>query len=80
MSRITARTTAMQLIYEKLSGGQGGEDSLRMVYDELRQDGVPGGNDEALGTVSAAKPGKSAKSKSDKIIAAEQINEKGDRA
>ena len=44
------------------------------------QDGVPGGNDEALGTVSAAKPGKSAKSKSDKIIAAEQINEKGDRA
>jgi len=32
----------MQLIYEKLSGGQGGEESLRMVYDELRQDGVPG--------------------------------------
>ena len=42
MSRITARTAAMQLIYEKLSGGLGGEDSLRMVYDELRQDGVPG--------------------------------------
>ncbi|MBQ8072445.1 MAG: transcription antitermination factor NusB [Clostridia bacterium] len=42
MSRITARTAAMQLIYEKLSGGQGGEDSLRMVYDELREDGVPG--------------------------------------
>ena len=41
MSRITARTAAMQLIYEKLSGGQGGEESLRMVYDELRQDGVP---------------------------------------
>lgn len=42
MSRITARTAAMQLIYEKLSGGTGGDESLLMVYDELRQDGVPG--------------------------------------
>ena len=42
MSRITARAAAMQLIYEKMSGGQGGEESLQMVYDELRQDGVPG--------------------------------------
>ena len=42
MSRITARTAAMQLIYEKLSGGQGGEESLQMVYEELRKDGVPG--------------------------------------
>ena len=42
MSRITARAAAMQMIYEKLSGGQGGEDTLKMVYDELRQDGVPG--------------------------------------
>ncbi len=42
MSRITARAAAMQLVYEKISGGQGGEESLRMVYDELRQDGVPG--------------------------------------
>ena len=32
----------MQMIYEKLSGGQGGEETLQMVYDELRQDGVPG--------------------------------------
>lgn len=32
----------MQLIYEKLSGGQGGEESLQMVYEELRKDGVPG--------------------------------------
>ncbi len=50
MSRITARVAAMQLVYEKLSGGHGGEDSLRMVYDELREDGVPGvdsvGNNE----------------------------------
>ena len=42
MSRSTARVAAMQLIYEKLSGGQGGEESLQMVYDELRLDGVPG--------------------------------------
>ncbi len=32
----------MQLIFEKVSGGQGGEESLLMIYDELRQDGVPG--------------------------------------
>ncbi len=42
MSRITARAAVMQLIFEKVSGGQGGEESLLMVYDELRQDGVPG--------------------------------------
>ncbi len=42
MSRITARAAAMQMIYEKLSGGQGGEETIQMVYDELRQDGVPG--------------------------------------
>ena len=30
------------MIYEKLSGGQGGEETLQMVYDELRRDGVPG--------------------------------------
>lgn len=42
MSRITARSAAMQMIYEHLSGGMGGEDTLRMIYDELRADGVPG--------------------------------------
>jgi len=42
MSRKTARTAAMQMIFEKVSGGQGGEDTLRMVYDELRESGVPG--------------------------------------
>ena len=42
MSRITARAAAMQMIFEKVSGGQGGEDTLRMVYDELREDGLPG--------------------------------------
>ena len=42
MSRTTARSAAMQLIFEKVSGGQGGEDTLKMVYDELRENGVPG--------------------------------------
>ena len=42
MSRKTARTAAMQMIFEKVSGGQGGEETLRMVYDELRENGVPG--------------------------------------
>ena len=42
MSRTTARAAAMQMIFEKVSGGQGGEDTLKMVYDELREDGLPG--------------------------------------
>ncbi len=42
MSRVTARTAAMQMIFEKISGGQGGEDTLQMVYEELRTDGVSG--------------------------------------
>lgn len=42
MSRTTARAAAMQMIFEKLSGGQGGEETLKMVYDELREDGLPG--------------------------------------
>ena len=44
MSRTTARAAAMQMIFEKISGGQGGEETLRMVYDELREDGLPGVN------------------------------------
>ena len=42
MSRTTARAAAMQMIFEKISGGQGGEDTLKMVYDEFREDGLPG--------------------------------------
>ena len=42
MSRKTARTAAMQMIFEKVSGGQGGEETLQMVYDELRESGIPG--------------------------------------
>ena len=44
MSRKTARVAAMQMIFEKISGGQGGEDTLNMVYQELRENGVPGMN------------------------------------
>jgi len=42
MSRTTARAAAMQMIFERIAGGQGGEETLRMVYDELRADGLPG--------------------------------------
>ena len=42
MSRTTARSVAMQMIFEKVSGGQGGEETLKMVYDELRENGIPG--------------------------------------
>ena len=42
MSRTTARAAAMQLIYEKTAGGQGGEDTPRVGYDELREMPMPG--------------------------------------
>ena len=38
MSRATARVAAMQMIYENCAGGQGGEDTLQMVYEELREE------------------------------------------
>ena len=41
MSRTTARSAAMQMIFEKVSGGQGGEETLKMVYDELRETASP---------------------------------------
>ena len=42
MSRTTARVAAMQMIFERVSGGQGGEETLQMVYEELRENGIPG--------------------------------------
>ncbi len=53
MARVTARAAVMQMIYEKLAGGQGGEETLQMVYDELREQGVPG-----VETVRDNEPGK----------------------
>lgn len=46
MARGTARIAAMQMIFEQAAGGQGGEETLRMVYDEMREEndlGVRGG-------------------------------------
>lgn len=38
MARATARIAAMQLIFEQLAGGEGGDETLQMVYDELREE------------------------------------------
>lgn len=44
----------MQMIFEQTAGGEGGEETLRMVYDEMREEndlgvrkGEPGMEDEA---------------------------------
>ena len=41
MARTTARTAVMQMIYEHIAGGQGGEETLQMVYDQLREEENP---------------------------------------
>ena len=38
MARSTARAAVMQMIFERFAGGEGGEETLRMVYDELREE------------------------------------------
>ena len=45
MARVTARAAVMQMVYEHLAGGEGGEDTLQMVYEVLRKEGVPGVED-----------------------------------
>lgn len=42
MARTTARAAVMQMIFEHLAGGEGGEETLQMVYEALRKEGVPG--------------------------------------
>ena len=42
MARTTARAAVMQMIFENLAGGEGGEDTLAMVYEALRHEGIPG--------------------------------------
>ena len=42
MARSTARAAVMQMIFENLAGGDGGEDTLLMVYEALRVEGIPG--------------------------------------
>jgi len=38
MSRATARVAAMQMIFEQMAGGQGGEETLQLVYEQLREE------------------------------------------
>ena len=42
MARTTARAAVMQMIFEHLAGGEGGEETLQMVYEALRKEGLPG--------------------------------------
>ncbi len=51
MARSTARQAAMQLLYERMSGGDADDQSLEMVYEQL-SDAQPEGSD-------ALKPSKS---------------------
>ncbi len=53
MARSTARAAVMQMIFENLAGGEGGEETLQMVYEALRKEGVPGVE------IGANEPGKS---------------------
>lgn len=48
MSRVTARAAAMQMIYERLAGGQGGEETIQMVYEELREEGAARDNEPGM--------------------------------
>ena len=54
MARSTARAAVMQMIFENLAGGEGGEETLQMVYEALREEGVPG-----VAEISEKEPGKS---------------------
>lgn len=40
MARSTARAAAMQLIYEHLLGGDGGDQSIEMIYETLEKKGL----------------------------------------
>ncbi len=37
MARTTARAAAMQMVYERLLGGQGGGETLELVYEQLNE-------------------------------------------
>ena len=54
MARTTARAAVMQMIFETLAGGEGGEETLQMVYEALRKEGVPG-----VPEIGEKEPGKS---------------------
>jgi N utilization substance protein B len=44
----------MQMIFENLAGGEGGADTPQLVYEALREEGVPG-----VAEISEKEPGKS---------------------
>ena len=56
MARSTARTAAMQMIFEKLSGGEGSEETLRMIYEELMGDQSPYAKAQATDEQGDAEP------------------------
>ncbi len=49
MARTTARAAAMQMVYERLLGGQGGGETLELVYEHLAEgkDTKPSADDQA---------------------------------
>ncbi len=63
MARSTARAAAMQMIFEHVSGGEGGEETLQMVYDELREETA---NDNE--PVRENEPGKGDRSYIDEVL------------
>ncbi len=49
MARTTARAAAMQMVYERLLGGQGGDETLDLVYEHMGQgvEDKPSADDQA---------------------------------
>lgn len=49
MARTTARAAAMQMVYERLLGGQGGGETLELVYEHLGEgkENKPSSDDQA---------------------------------
>lgn len=43
MARSNARSAVMQMAYERISGGEGGEETLQLIYEELREEGQKAG-------------------------------------
>ena len=52
MSRSTVRSAVMQMIYEKHAGGEGGEDTLQMIYEQLREEA-----EDSTSPISEQEPG-----------------------
>ena len=42
MARTTARAAVMQMIFEHMAGGEGGEETLQIEKQALRKEGLPG--------------------------------------